>query len=72
MNGNTVTYGNILATLVIAGSLASWVNSIASAGDATAADLDKHVAVDEVHDKYVKEELKDIKELLKQLTENQQ
>ena len=65
----TITFGNVLTIVLMAVALASGWMSMTAAIAQNTNDLEKHKAVDEVHDEYVKEELKEIKELLKQLAE---
>lgn len=73
MNGNdkiSMSYGSMLSTIVLLGSLAGVYFTAVQATDAVAADLDKHIAVDEVHDQYVKDKLKNIEKLLEQIAED--
>lgn len=71
-NGVRMTYGNLLTTVALAAACFWFIADVSKATDANAADLEKHVAVDEVHDQYVKDELKDIKKLLEQLAEDKE
>lgn len=68
-NGVRMTYGNLLTTLVLAGSLATWVFNVAGATEANASDIEHEKELREQQEQFLNEKLKRIEKLLEKLAE---
>ncbi len=67
MNGSNLSYGNILGTIALAVSGFWFIADVSQAVDANAAEIEHQKELAEQDRKNIKEDLSEIKELLKQL-----